>query len=91
MVKRLEQPEWGFITPAELQRRLLLECDAGEHKHGKLQSAHEVFAVILGELQEFWESVRDHDPDPQELLQIAAVARRGILDLTEAARNGVIR
>lgn len=91
MIVKLQQPEWGFMTPAELQRRLLLECDAGEQKHGKLQSAHEVYAVIRGELEEFWESVRAHDPDPQELLQIAAVARRGILDLTEAARNGIIR
>jgi hypothetical protein len=90
-MRRLQQPEWGFITPAELQRRLLLESDAGEHKHGKLQSAHEVYAVLRGELEEFWESVKAHDPDPMELLQIAAVARRGILDLTEAARNGIIR
>jgi hypothetical protein len=90
-MRHLEQPDWAFITPAELHRRILLESDAGEHKHGKLQSAHEVYAVLRGELEEFWESVKAHDPDPMELLQIAAVARRGILDLTEAARNGIIR
>jgi hypothetical protein len=88
---KLQTPAWSEMLPDDLIRRLRDECKRGEAKHGKLQSAHEVYAVLKGELEEFWLSVKAHDPDPQELLQICAVARRGILDLTEAARNGVIR
>jgi hypothetical protein len=88
---RLQTPTWLEMMPDDLQRRLRDECQRGEAKHGKLQSAHEVYAVLKGELEEFWDSVKAHDPDPYELLQIAAVAYRGIEDLTAAARQGVIR
>lgn len=90
-MRKLETPAWIDLKYDALNVRLAAECVRGEQKHGKLQSAHEVYAVIKGELEEFWDSIKAHDPDPRELLQIAAVAYRGILDLTEAARNGIIR
>ena len=86
---RLTTPTW--MDRFDLDTRLRAECARGEAKHGKLQSAHEIYAVLLNELEEFWDSVKDHDPDPYELLQIAAVAYRGIENLCEQARNGVIR
>lgn len=86
---RLTTPTW--IDRFDLDTRLRAECARGEEKHGKLQSAHEVYAVLKNELEEFWDSVKDHDPDPYELLQIAAVAYRGIENLCEQARQGVIR
>lgn len=76
---------------ADVDAAVERECVKGEQKYGKLQSAHEVAAVIYAELQEFWDSIRDHDPDPQELIQIAAVAIRGIKDLCHDTRNGRIR
>lgn len=89
--QKLRTPAWTEMMPDDLLRRLRDECRRGEVKHGKLQSAHEVYAVLKGELEEFWDTVKAHDPDPRELLQIAAVAYRGIQDLSEAARNGIIR
>ncbi len=86
---RLQTPTW--IDRFDLDIRLRAECVRGQEKHGKLQSAHEVYAVLLNELEEFWDSIKEHDPDPYELLQIAAVAYRGIEDLCEQARQGVIR
>lgn len=86
---RLLTPTW--IDPFDLDVRLHGECVRGEEKHGKLESAHEIYAVLKNELEEFWDSIKAHDPDPYELLQIAAVAYRGIEDLTEAARNGTVR
>lgn len=86
---RLLTPTW--IDPFDLDVRLHGECTRGEEKHGKLQSAHEIYAVLKNELEEFWDSIKAHDPDPYELLQIAAVAYRGIEDLAEAARNGTVR
>lgn len=33
-----------------------------------------------------WDSVKENDPDPKELLQVCATARRAILELCEIAR-----
>ncbi len=55
--------------------------------HAKLNSAHEAYAVILEELDEFWEQVRMkrevRDPAAMltELVQIAAMAQRAAEDL----------
>lgn len=86
---RLKTPTW--LDDFDLDTRLRNERASGEEKHGKLQSAHEIYAVLKNELEEFWDSIKEHDPDPQELLQIAAVAYRGIEDLCEQARNGKVR
>lgn len=82
-------PTW--IDPFDLDTRLRGECSRGEEKHGKLQSAHGIYVVLKGEPEEFRDSIKTHDPDPYELLQIAAVAYRGIEDLSAAARKGIIR
>jgi hypothetical protein len=81
----------AWLDRFDLDTRLRGERVRGEEKHGKLQSAHEIYAVLKNELEEFWDSIKEHDPDPYELLQIAAVAYRGIEDLCEQARQGVIR
>jgi hypothetical protein len=64
-----------------------MEQSRGVKKFGGFNSAHELYAILKEELDEFWESVRNDDPDPEELLQICAVARRGILELCEKARR----
>ena len=50
-------------------------------KFGPIASLHEGYAVILEELDEFWEEVRGHDPERlirayRELVQVAAMAQR---------------
>jgi hypothetical protein len=50
-------------------------------KHGPMHSWHEAYAVIREELDVFWESVKANDPGPEELIQIAAMAQRALLDL----------
>ena len=55
--------------------------------HGSMQSAHEEYAVILEELDEFWDEVkkkrenRDRCAMRKELIQVAAMAIRAICDL----------
>ena len=53
--------------------------------HEPMNSWHEAYAVILEELEEFWEEVKKKKPDPQrieeELRQVAAMAVRAQLDL----------
>jgi hypothetical protein len=54
-------------------------------KHKGMNSAHEAYAVILEEMDEFWDEVKAQTLDKakakKELLQISAMAQRAILDL----------
>ena len=63
------------------------ECQRAMSLHEPMNSVHEAYAVILEELDEFWEEVRKkkNERNPrqmcQELTQIAAMAIRAIHDL----------
>ena len=55
--------------------------------HGPQRSAHESYAVLLEEVDEFWDEVkkkrenRDNAAMRRELIQISAMAVRAICDL----------
>ena len=63
------------------------ELDHAESLYPGYHSYHEAYAVILEELDEFWDIVRqkDSERDPvharKELLQIAVTAWRAVRDL----------
>lgn len=63
------------------------ELKRARSKHCTLNSAHEAYAVILEELDEYWEQVRLRRQDRDrakmrlELVQIGAMAIRAISDL----------
>lgn len=63
------------------------EVTAALKTHSHFNSCHEAYAVILEELDEFWEEVkkkkqyRNADAMRQELVQIAAVAIKAIISL----------
>jgi vacuolar-type H+-ATPase catalytic subunit A/Vma1 len=65
-----------------------LELKTARRAHAPLNSAHEAYALILEELDEFWEEVRRKQPErssqrmASELIQIAAMAQRAAEDLT---------
>jgi hypothetical protein len=71
-------------TFSDAVQRELLEARA---KHARLNSAHEGYAVILEELDEFWEQCRlrreqrDKREMLRELIQISAMAQRTAEDL----------
>ena len=54
-------------------------------KHGEMHSAHESYSVIKEELDEFWDEVRKQKHDKKEmaneLIQVAAMAVRAVVDL----------
>ena len=64
-----------------------LELEKAENLHGSYNSYHEAYAVILEELDEFWEIVRMKTQDRNdrdaycELVQIAVTAWRTARDL----------
>ena len=66
---------------------MLAELARAEAEHGSYNSYHEAYAVILEELDEFWEIVRqktgmrDGGAARRELIQIAVTAWRSARDL----------
>ena len=66
------------------------ELFSAMRKHGPMKSGHEAYAVILEELEEYWDQVkcktseRDTEAMYAELVQIAAMAARAAVDLFEA-------
>ena len=69
----LKAKRWGNIA-GEVFIDVSTEMNRGKDKFGEFASAHELYAVLKEEVDEFWDSVKGNDPDPEELLQVAAVA-----------------
>ena len=75
--------EWADIDEANVDSFIREEQDRGLEKYGRYASFHEAYAVILEELDEFWDSIKARNPDPKELLQVCATARRALLELCQ--------
>ena len=76
----LSEEDNVFIDMAE-------ELDRATMVFGPMHSSHEAYAVILEELEEFWDEVkqkparRDKAAMRKELIQVGAMCARTILDL----------
>ena len=64
------------------------ELCRARRKHGRIGNLHEGYAVLLEEVDEVWDCVRNHSTDHKgdvvayaELVQVAAMARRIIEDV----------
>ena len=72
---------------SKFQSFVIAELHSARIKFPNLNSAHEAYAVILEEVQEFWDECRkkDTDRDPKEMLselvQISTMAQRAAEDL----------
>lgn len=86
-MKRHTNKWLGVYDDEYLEELIDVEQLRGHKKFGPFASMHELYAVLLEEVQEFWESVKANDPDPEELLQVCAVAKRGIVELCQRARK----
>lgn len=68
-------------------RNVMAEVKRAQTLHAPLNSAHEAYAVLLEEVEEFWDEVRKRkaERNPKdivnELTQIAAMACRTAVDL----------
>lgn len=55
----------------------LVEMYSAHRQHGPIKSPHEGYAILLEELDEFWEEVKKKEHDPvamrKELVQLAAM------------------
>ena len=57
------------------------EIDRARKKHKPYNSHHEAYAVMLEEVEEYWDSIKVNRPNPCELVQVAAVAMMALNDL----------
>lgn len=74
------------MTLSELTPFLESEIAFGRDKYGKYHNAHEHYAVLQEEVDEWWDAVKGNMADccQYELLQVAAVALRYILENGDA-------
>lgn len=85
MLKR--RKAWALqLNSDNVDEEIRQEQQRGYQAYGRYNSMHEAYAVIKEELDEFFDSVRENNPDPHELLQIAATARRAMLELCDRGR-----
>jgi hypothetical protein len=85
-MKGAKQPvsaeEWTLVFLGDVRD----ELREATGKFGPLNSHHEAYAVILEELDEYWQAVKDKTIRPdsvkiyQELVQVAAMVTRAVLD-----------
>ncbi len=72
-----------MITLAGINERVLDEVRRSEEIHGPYHSQHEAYAVLLEEVDEYWQEVKRRVRTPgrarDELIQIAAVAMRAAM------------
>jgi hypothetical protein len=70
------------LTEATFAAEVRVELARARAKFGPVASLHEGYAVILEEVDEFWEEVRESSPEGRdrrayrELVQVAAMAQR---------------
>jgi len=69
------------------------ELASARKKHGKQSNIHEAFAILLEEVDEFWEHVREksdrrnYNEVLEELVQIASCAQKTAEDVVIPAIN----
>lgn len=76
------------MTEDKLDDMIKIEQMRGLSMYGYYNSMHEAYAVILEELDEFWDSVKANKIDPEELIQVIATARRALFEYYERDLRG---
>lgn len=72
-------------TVEEILEWVLDEVTSAQEKFPVMASPHEGFSILHGEFDEMWDEIKRNDFDGglEEALQVAAMAVRYILDLTD--------
>lgn len=80
-----EKPWQKDPVDMEIMDDVACELWEAREAHGDMKNAHEAYAVIREELDEFWEEVKKKKQSNRammkELIQVAAMAVRAIADL----------
>ena len=75
------------MTLSDLTALIQSEMDYGFSRFGRYHTAHEHYAVLQEEVDEWWDAIKGNMADccQYELLQVAAVALRYIIENGDAA------
>lgn len=76
------------MTRAEAMRDVDRATLDARDQHRKFASWHEAYAVILEELEEFWDSVKRDDADTDELAQVVACCLLAMVELDGTDTDG---
>ncbi|MEE9598195.1 MAG: hypothetical protein V3V96_15595 [Acidiferrobacterales bacterium] len=82
-----EMPHWVKSSQTwPIMKNVMDELERATKLHGPMRSPHEGYAVLKEEVDELWNEVKT-DSDPKhmrlEAIQIAAMAMRFVLDITD--------
>lgn len=73
------------MNEKEIDWAINVEMHKGSAKFGSFLSTHDMYAIILEEFDELWDSIKknEHDNLISELIQISALSKRAIIELSE--------
>ena len=84
---------YEYLENAAILKEIDMELVRAREKFKPINSAHEGYAVILEEVEEFWQqvmlkkSLRDPEAMRKELIQIAAMAIRTLQDVIDTGTD----
>lgn len=78
------------IHPVGFAAQVRNEMVRARREHRPFASWHEAYAVILEELEEFWDSVKRDEPDLCELAQVAACCELAAQELDPHGVDGPV-
>jgi len=83
-MSKMNSNGWPQVTTDTIKDAIVLAVLRTEKKHGgNFSSAHELYAVLLEEIEEFQDSCEEGDPDPAELMDTISAAYLGALWLSK--------
>jgi len=83
---------WPQVTSDTVKDHIVLAVLRTEKKHGSnYSSTHELYAVLLEEIEEFQDSCDEGDPDPAELMDILSAAYLGARWISETTGEEIRR
>ena len=72
------------MNPEIARAKIFNEFAFASHKFSKFNSTHEGYAVILEELDELWDTIKNKNKTPSEMeeeaIQVGAMALRFLVD-----------
>ena len=73
--------EMTILTVPQAQNLIRDELRRARQLHQPFHSAHEAYAVMLEEMDEFWTTVKENHPSREELIQVGAMVLATLTEL----------
>lgn len=78
------------MKPEDAISLIITEYGRASSIHGKFNSPHEGYAIMLEEFDELWDEIKQREPNilniKEEVVQIGAMAMRFLVDIVEESK-----